>query len=137
MLLYRTLTEFNRSFTEACNTPSRKARAVYAKEGEKHLTSANRLGPCWVRSETNHPCDRPAVVEIMGIPFCGRHAHEQEACFAVGQLAQAQGLVAGWQRQARDLGNEPLVEALELMQREFALCFAEARRRRGTARGGP
>jgi hypothetical protein len=58
-------------------------------------------------------------------------------CFAVGRLAEAQGLVAGWERQARDLGNEPLVEALELMQREFALRFAEARKRTETARGGP
>jgi hypothetical protein len=88
-----------------------------------------------VRSETNHPCSRPAVVEIMGIPFCWPYAHEQEACFAVDQLAQAQGLVAGWQREARDLGNEPLAAALELMQREFALRFTQARKRRGAARG--
>ena len=100
------------------------------------MTGANGLRSCWVRSETDHPCDRPAVVEIMGIPFCGPHAHEQEVSFAVGRLAQAQGLVAGWQKQARDLGNEPLSEALDLMQREFALRFTEARKRRGAARGG-
>ena len=73
----------------------------------------------------------------MGIPFCGPPAHEQEVRFPVDRLTQAQGLVAGWQRQARDLGNEPLVEALELMQREFALRFAEARKRREVARVGP
>ena len=87
------------------------------------------LGPCWVRSETDHPCDRPAVVEIMGVPFCGPHAREQETCFAVGQLAEAQGLVAGWERRARDLGNEPLAEALESMQQEFAVRFAEESKR--------
>lgn len=73
----------------------------------------------------------------MGIPFCGPPAHEQEVRFAVDQLAQAQGLVAGWQRLVRDLVNEPLVEALELMQREFAFRFAEARKRREAARVGP
>jgi hypothetical protein len=89
-----------------------------------------------VRSEADHPCDRPAVVEIMGIPFCGPPAHEQGVRFAVDQLAQVQGLVAGWQRQARDLGNEPLVEGLELMQREFAFRFAEARKRGEVVRVG-
>lgn len=95
------------------------------------------LESCWVRSEADHPCDRPAAVEIMGVPFCGPHAHEQEVRLAVDQLAQAQGLVAGWQRQARDLVNERLVEALELMQREFAFRFAEARKRREVVRVGP
>ncbi len=90
-----------------------------------------------MRSETDQPCNRPAVVKIMGVPFCGPHAREQEKCFEVGQLAQAQGLVAGWERQARDLGNEPLAETLEGMQREFALGFAEARKRRKVAGGGP
>ena len=73
----------------------------------------------------------------MGIPFCGPHAHEQEVRFAVDQLAQALGLDAGWQREARDLGNEPLVEVLELMQRGYAFRFAEARKRREVARVGP
>jgi hypothetical protein len=50
-----------------------------------------------VRSEADHPCDRSAAVEIMGVPFCRSHAHEQEKYFEVDQLAQAQGLVAGWQ----------------------------------------
>ncbi len=87
-----------------------------------------------MRSETDYSCDRPAVVKIMGVPFCGPHAREQEEYFAVGQLAQAQDLVAGWERQARDLGNEPLVETLATMQREFALRFAEARKRSEAAR---
>lgn len=87
-----------------------------------------------MRSATDHPCDRLAVVEIMGVPFCGPHAREQEEGFAVGQLAQAQDLVAGWERQARDLGNEPLVETLATMQRELALRFAEARKRSEAAR---
>ncbi len=82
-----------------------------------------------MRSETDHPCDRPAVVKIMGVPFCGPHAREQETCFAVGQLAEAQGLVADWERQARNLGNGPLVEGLESIQQEFAVRFAEESKR--------
>lgn len=101
------------------------------------MAGANGLRSCWVRSETDHPCNRPAVVDIMGVPFCGPHAHEQEEYFEVGQLAQAQGLVADWERWARNLGNEPLVEALELMQQEFALRLAEARKRREATGGGP
>ena len=101
------------------------------------MTGANGLRSCWVRSETDHPRNRPAVVDIMGVPFCGPHANEQERYFVVGQLAQAQGLAADWERWARNLGNEPLVEALELMQREFALRLAEARKRIAATAGGP
>jgi hypothetical protein len=41
---------------------------------------------CQVRSGTDSPCQRPAVVEIGGIAFCRPCAREQEAYFAIGEL---------------------------------------------------
>lgn len=46
------------------------------------------LGPCQVRSRTDDPCLRPAVVKIRGVPFCESCAHEQEAYFAIGELTE-------------------------------------------------
>ena len=46
-----------------------------------------KLGPCQVRSKTEHPCPHQAVTEIRGIPFCEQCAREQEAYFAIGNLA--------------------------------------------------
>lgn len=52
-----------------------------------------QLGPCQVRSKTDHPCPHQAVVEIHGIPFCERCSREQEMYFAIGELeTQAQGM---------------------------------------------
>jgi hypothetical protein len=42
-----------------------------------------------VRSGTDHPCRRPAVVKIRGVPFCEPCAREQEAYFAIGELTEA------------------------------------------------
>jgi hypothetical protein len=54
-----------------------------------------KLGPCQVRSKTEHPCPNQAVMEIWGIPFCEACAREQEAYFDIGKLTmQAQGLVS-------------------------------------------
>ncbi len=50
------------------------------------LTEATKLGPCQVRSKTEHPCPHPAVTEIWGIPFCESCAREQGAYFAIGKL---------------------------------------------------
>jgi hypothetical protein len=44
---------------------------------------------CTVRSGTNIPCLRPAVVKVRGIPFCEPCAREQEAYFAIGELTEA------------------------------------------------
>ena len=77
--------------------------------------ATTELGPCGVRSETDHPCHRPAVVNICGVPFCERCAREQEAHFAVGELTQA--LAAD--RTNRALGfrrAEPVVEMLDRMR---------------------
>ncbi len=49
--------------------------------------AATKLGPCQVRSKTDHPCPHQAVTEIWGIPFCGPCAREQEAYFAIGNIA--------------------------------------------------
>ena len=69
-------------------------------------TAKKELGPCQVRSETDNPCARPAVVEIRGIPFCERCACEQEACFAIGELTEG----------PQYLRDELLVEALDRMR---------------------
>ena len=42
---------------------------------------------CQVGSETDLPCQRPAVVEIGGVPFCEPCAREQEAYFAIGEMS--------------------------------------------------
>ncbi len=46
------------------------------------------LGRCQVRSGTERPCHRRAVVKIRGIPFCEPCAREQEAYFAIGALTE-------------------------------------------------
>ena len=44
---------------------------------------------CTVRSGTDNPCLRPAMVKVRGIPFCKPCAREQEAYFAIGELTEA------------------------------------------------
>ena len=87
--------------------------------------STTERGPCRVRSETDHPCPRPAVVRICGVPFCERCAREQEAYFAVGELTQA--LAAD--RTNRPLSfrrAEPVVEMLDRMRWELTRRLVEA-----------
>ncbi len=50
------------------------------------MIGPTKLGPCQVRSKTEHPCPHQAVMEIWGIPFCESCAREQEAYFAIGEL---------------------------------------------------
>jgi hypothetical protein len=52
------------------------------------------------------------VVEVWGVPFCERCAREQEAYFAIGELAMR------GEEETRGLRDEPLVEALGRVQRE-------------------
>ena len=73
------------------------------------MSEATTLGPCQVRSKTQSPCPRRAVVEIRGITFCDACAREQEAYFAIGELTQ---------EETRGLRSRPLAEALERMRRE-------------------
>ena len=82
------------------------------------MTKAKKeLGLCQVRSGTDRPCFRPAMLKIWGMPFCERCAHEQEAYFAVGELTQDQ---------SHGLPNEPLVEALDRMRWEHTGHIATA-----------
>ena len=66
---------------------------------------------CQVRSKTESPCPRRAVMEIWGVAFCGPCAREQEAYFAIGELTQDE---------TQGLRSKPLAEALEGMRRERA-----------------
>ena len=60
-----------------------------------------------MRSETDNPCLRLAVVKVRGISFCEQCACEQEAYFAIGELTEA----------PESLGEKPLVELLNRMRR--------------------
>ncbi len=68
-------------------------------------TAKKELGPCQVRSETDNPCARPAVVEI-GASSSVSGACEQEACFVIGELTEG----------PQYLRDELLVEALDRMR---------------------
>jgi hypothetical protein len=67
---------------------------------------------CEVRSKTESPCHRRAVVEMRGVAFCGPCAREQEAYFAIGELTQ--------EDETQGSGSKLLVEALKLLRRECA-----------------
>jgi hypothetical protein len=64
---------------------------------------------CRVRSGTDNPCLRPAVVKVRGVPFCEPRAREQEAYFAIGEITEASS-----QRLAE---KESLVDMLGWMRR--------------------
>ena len=66
---------------------------------------------CEVRSKTESPCYRRAVVEMLGVAFCGPCAREQEAYFAIGELTQDE---------TQGSGGTLLVEALKRLRRERA-----------------
>jgi hypothetical protein len=74
------------------------------------LTEAAVHASCQVRSRTESPCPRRAVVEIRGVAFCGPCAREQEAYFAIGELVAREG--------ERGLRGKPLAEALKRLRRE-------------------
>ena len=78
---------------------------------EVFLTEAKMPLLCQIRSKTESPCPRRAIVEMRGVAFCGPCAREQEAYFAIGEVTQdeTQGLL-----------RKPLAEALERMRRERA-----------------
>ncbi len=72
-------------------------------------TRATVPAPCQVRSRTESPCPRRAVVEVRGVAFCGPCAREQEAYFAIGELVA--------QEETQGLRSKPLAEALKRMRR--------------------
>ena len=51
------------------------------------MIGASKLEPCQVGSKTDHPCPHRAVTAIRGVSFCEPCAREQEAYFAIGNLA--------------------------------------------------
>jgi hypothetical protein len=67
-----------------------------------------RSAPCQVRNKTGNPCPRRAEVKILGVNFCGPCAREQEAYFAIGELADDE---------AQDFRGEGLAEALKGLRR--------------------
>jgi hypothetical protein len=69
------------------------------------------LVACQVRSKTESPCPRRAVVEIRGVAFCAPCAREQEVYFAIGELTQDE---------TQGLRGKLLTEALERMRGERA-----------------
>jgi hypothetical protein len=73
--------------------------------------ATTKPGPCQVRINAEDPCPRRAEVEILGVPFCGPCARQQEAYFAIGELTHEEG---------QELRSKPLGEVLERMRRERA-----------------
>jgi hypothetical protein len=80
-----------------------------------------------VRSRTDRPCVRPAVVKILGVPFCEQCAREQEAYFAIGELAWARGPAIGWPEGVGSPHDESLFEVLKRIRRKFASHVVDAR----------
>lgn len=83
------------------------------------IEATTKPGPCQVRSKTESPCPRRAVVEIRGVPFCEPCAREQEAYLAIGELTRGK----------QGLRGKLLAEVLNGMRRE--------RRDGGVAEGRP
>jgi hypothetical protein len=79
---------------------------------EVFLREAKMPVSCEVRSKTESPCHRRAVVEMRGVALCGPCAREQEAYFAIGELTQ--------EDETQGSGSKLLVEALKLLRRERA-----------------
>jgi hypothetical protein len=79
---------------------------------EVSLREEKMLVPCEIRSKTESPCHRRAVVEMRGVAFCGPCACEQEAYFAIGELTQ--------EDETQDSGSKLLVEAMKRLRRERA-----------------
>jgi hypothetical protein len=84
---------------------------LFLHRKEIYLTEVKLRVACEVRSKTESPCHRRAVVEIGGVTFCGPCAREQEAYFAIGGLTQ---------EEARDLHSKSLADVLERMRRDRA-----------------
>lgn len=72
---------------------------------------------CQVRSGTDRPCPRPAIIKIWGVSFCEQCAHEQEAYFAIGELTTQEAsrhshddrLLVGLLDRMRRMGRRRLV----------------------------
>ena len=71
------------------------------------IKATSKQEQCKVRSGTDNPCLRLAVVKVSGVPFCEPCAREQEAYFAIGELTEVPD----------GLREKPLVELLNRMRR--------------------
>ncbi len=72
------------------------------------IRATTKQEQCKVRSGTDNPCLRPAVVKVSGVPFCEPCAREQEAYFVIGEITETSS-------QQRD-DKEALVDMLESMR---------------------
>ena len=76
--------------------------------------ATTKPAPCQVRSKTESPCPRRAEVEILGVAFCGPCAREQEAYFAIGELAdeEARDPYRLWEHthSFHEVGDETIIE---------------------------
>lgn len=93
------------------------------------MIDVNARDRCQAGGGTDGGCSLPADGEIMGVPLCGAHAREQEARFAMGDLAQASGIVSDWEKQARGRDNGPLREILGMVRLELDGRITKQRRR--------
>ncbi len=82
-------------------------------------TTSEQKEQCKVRSGTNIPCLRPAMVKVRGIAFCKPCAREQEAYFAIGELTEA----------PEGLREKPLVELVNRMRRTTRTTASQGTRR--------
>lgn len=83
------------------------------------MIGTDTTGRCQVRIGTDHPCPRPAVTELLGVPFCERCANQQRAYFTIGEFMRSHEPTDGLVDPARGFLNEPLADALRRMRREF------------------
>jgi hypothetical protein len=87
--------------------PKERAADPYRRKEGLLIKTTKEQEQCRVRSGTDNPCLRPAVVKARGVPFCEPCAREQEAYFAIGELTAS----------SQRLDNEEsLVDMLESMR---------------------
>ena len=75
------------------------------------MAEARKPASCQVGISTESPCPRRAEVEILGVAFCGPCARQQEAYFAIGELAD---------EDMQGVRSKPLADVLERKRRERA-----------------
>jgi hypothetical protein len=85
----------------------KKAANPHRRKEGLLIRATTKQEQCRVRSGTDNPCLRPAVVKVRGISFCEPCAREQEAYFAIGELTEA----------PEGLRDESLLELLNRMRR--------------------
>ena len=84
--------------------PRKRAADPHRRKEGLLIRSTTKQEHCKVRSGTDNPCLRPAVVKVSGVPFCKPCAREQEAYFVIGEITETSS-------QRRD-NEESLVDML-------------------------